>query len=294
MLRLSALLCLVGTVAAVPALVWKSEPTETVYTSSQIKPEELLNGVGVGSSAVVFLLARASSGSDSLTELAPQLSRTAASKPAEVHSHVTEMRNGALLDKEANKKGHSSLVVNLSELASKLSTKEEEIAVDASGLMSKSQAKKTKRAKQLEKANVLIVNVDANVDPQTLDLAVMEAVHHDSIDSVMLTSVRSIDEVKHERRLMEHRRLQAMEKAGRKLQQSQRRRLEDANQEENANGDDSSLEGVYYVSLTPNILAGILFFLLFATVAFIGISCMGMIAGQDVYVKKMPSVGREA
>ena len=93
---------------------------------------------------------------------------------------------------------------------------------------------------------------------------------------------------------MEHRRLQAMEKAGRKLQQSQRRRLEDANQEENANGDDSSLEGVYYVSLTPNILAGILFFLLFATVAFIGISCMGMIAGQDVYVKKMPSVGREA
>jgi hypothetical protein len=169
------------------------------------------------------------------------------------------------------------------------------MVVDASGIMSKSQAKKTKRAKQLEEANVLIVNVDANVDPQILDRAVMEAVQHDSIDSVMLTSVRSVDEVKHERIMMEHRRLQAMEKAGRKLQQSQRRRLEDANQEENANADnDSSLEGVYYVSLTPNILAGILFFLLFSTVAFIGISCMGMIAGQDVYVKKMPSVGREA
>lgn len=292
MLRLSALLHLVGTVVAVPALVWKSEPSETVYTSSQIKPEELLNGVSVGSSAVVFLLARAPSGSDSLTALAPQLSRTAESQPAEVHSYVTEMRNGAFLGKEASKQGHASLVVNLSELSSKLSSKAEEIVVDATGIMSKSQAKKTKRDKQLENAKVLIVNVDANVDPQILDQAIMEAVQHDSIESVMLTSVRSVDEVKNERQMMEHRRLQAMEKAGRKLQQTQRRRLEDADQEENAN--DSSLEGVYYVSLTPNILAGILFFLLFSTVAFIGISCMSMIAGQDVYVKKMPSVGREA
>lgn len=295
MLRITALFALVGAAVAVPALVWKTEPTETVYTSSQVKPDELLNGVGVGSRAVVFLLARAASGSDSLTELAPLMSRTAESQPSEVHSYVSEMRNGVFLGKEAAKQGHASLVVNLSELSAKLSPMEEEIVVDASGgMMSKSQVKKTKRAKQLEKANVLIVNVDANVDPQTLDRAVMEAVQHDSIDNVVLTAVRSVGEVKYERRMNEQRRLQSMEKAGRKLQQSQRRRLEDADGGD-ANGDYSSdLQGVYYVSLTPNILAGILFFLLFSTIAFIGISCMGMIAGQDVYVKKLPSVGREA
>lgn len=295
MLRITALFALVGAAVAVPALVWKTEPTETVYTSSQVKPDELLNGVGVGSRAVVFLLARSASGSDSLTELAPLMSRTAESQPSEVHSYVSEMRNGVFLGKEAAKQGHASLVVNLSELSAKLSPVEEEIVVDASGgMMSKSQVKKTKRAKQLEKANVLIVNVDANVDPQTLDRAVMEAVQHDSIDNVVLTAVRSVGEVKYERRMNEQRRLQSMEKAGRKLQQSQRRRLEDADGGD-ANGDYSSdLQGVYYVSLTPNILAGILFFLLFSTIAFIGISCMGMIAGQDVYVKKLPSVGREA
>ena len=295
MLRITALFALVGAAVAVPALVWKTEPTETVYTSSQVKPYELLNGVGVGSRAVVFLLARSASGSDSLTELAPLMSRTAESQPSEVHSYVSEMRNGVFLGKEAAKQGHASLVVNLSELSAKLSPMEEEIVVDASGgMMSKSQVKKTKRAKQLEKANVLIVNVDANVDPQTLDRAVMEAVQHDSIDNVVLTAVRSVGEVKYERRMNEQRRLQSMEKAGRKLQQSQRRRLEDADGGD-ANGDYSSdLQGVYYVSLTPNILAGILFFLLFSTIAFIGISCMGMIAGQDVYVKKLPSVGREA
>jgi len=299
MLRLTALLSLLASATAVPALVWKSEPSETVYTSSQIKPEELLNGVGSGESAVVFLLARAESGSESLTELAPQLSRIADSRPSEVHTYVSEMRNGAFLDKEAGKQGHASLVVNLSELSTKLSAplEDEEVVVEATGMMSKTQAKKTKRAKQLEKANLLIVNVDANVDPLILEEAVLQAVDHASIDNVVLTAVRSVNEVKHERFVKEQRRLQSMEKAGRKLQQSQRRRLEDANEdgEEEENGQNNSdLEGVYYVSLTPNILAGILFFLLFSTITFIGISCMGMITGQDLYVNKMPTIGREA
>jgi hypothetical protein len=33
---------------------------------------------------------------------------------------------------------------------------------------------------------------------------------------------------------------------------------------------------------------------LFSVVTYIGVSCMGMISGQTVYVTKMPSIGREA
>ena len=54
------------------------------------------------------------------------------------------------------------------------------------------------------------------------------------------------------------------------------------------------MSGVYYVLMTPNILAGILFLLLFTLIAMIGLNCMGAIAGQDVFVSKMPTVGREA
>jgi len=308
MLRITALFALIASATAAPALVWSKESSsiETVYTSAPIKPEELLNDVvPVGSSAVVFLLARdGSSGSETLTGIAPLLSRTAESQPSVVHSHVSEMKNGGLLQKTGTQQGHDSLVVNLEELSLKLNVVaaplEAEVVVDsaAATMMSKTQAKKSKRAKQLEKANLLIVNVDAGVDPEQLDAAVMQAVGHAGIDNVVLTAVRGVNEVKHERRLMEERRLTSMHKAGRKLQQQQqqRRRLEDAQQDgdENQNNNNSDLEGVYYVSLTPNILAGILFFLLFATVTWIGVSCMGMISGQDLYVKKMPTIGREA
>jgi hypothetical protein len=70
------------------------------------------------------------------------------------------------------------------------------------------------------------------------------------------------------------------------------RRLEQQNDDANAGNKD--MTGVYYVQMTPNILAGILFGLLFAFIAYTGISCMGMITGQDVFVTKMPTVGREA
>jgi hypothetical protein len=33
---------------------------------------------------------------------------------------------------------------------------------------------------------------------------------------------------------------------------------------------------------------------LFAFITYTGFSCMGMITGQDVFVAKMPTVGREA
>jgi len=90
-----------------------------------------------------------------------------------------------------------------------------------------------------------------------------------------------------------------MKNQGQRNLESRRRRLE---QEEEGDGDDAAnqdnnngdMSGVYYVSMTPNILAGLLFGLLFIVVTWIGVSCMGAISGQDVYVSKMPTIGREA
>ena len=266
---------------------------------------------GTGTS-VVFLLARGQKGLESLTPLAPQLSRVAQLPPSHVYSHVAGVQSGAYLQKLQHESS-SSLVVSLDEWSNKMnntinSIVEETVVVDAasgissSTLPSKTQIKQTKRAQQLERAKTLIVDVDANVDPDRLDAAVAAAVQHSRIiERVVLTAVRGVDEVKRERVLLEQRRLQKMHQAAGRQNNNRHRRLE---QEEEAQGDDangnnnndnnSDMEGVYYVSLTPNILAGILFFFMFATVTWTGISCMGMIQGQEIYVHKMPTIGREA
>ena len=56
-----------------------------------------------------------------------------------------------------------------------------------------------------------------------------------------------------------------------------------------ANGSDST----YYVAMTPNILAGILFGFLFVFVTIIGMTCMNDIEGQTIFVDRMPHVGKE-
>jgi hypothetical protein len=63
------------------------------------------------------------------------------------------------------------------------------------------------------------------------------------------------------------------------------RRLADANA---ADGD-----ATYYVHMTPNILTGILFMILFTTVILVGTGCMNQIVGQTVFVSKQPAVGKE-
>jgi len=313
MLRLTTVvLALIASASASPALVWNSAQPEqeTVYTSASAEPEDVLlsSSSGTGTS-VVFLLARGEKGMEGLTPLAPQLSRVAQLPPSHVYSHVAGVQSGAYLQKQAKQHESSSLVVSLDEWNTKLnntinsSMEEETVVVDAASgistttIPSKTQIKQTKRAQQLEQANLLIVNVDAGVDPERLDAAVAAAVQHASVERVVLTAVRGVDEVKHERVLLEQRRLQKMHQAGLLQSNNRHRRLE----QEEAQGDDannnnynSDMEGVYYVSLTPNILAGILFFFMFATVTWTGISCMGMIQGQEIYVHKMPTIGREA
>ena len=156
-----------------------------------------------------------------------------------------------------------------------------------------------KRARDLAKANVFVVNVSGKGDVTEVDAAISGAIDNQHVDSVVLAGVRSIHEVKHERYLLSKRKMTAMEQEGSKLQDSRRRRLEQ--QDEQANDDavnnnnqNEDMSGVYYVYMTPNILSGLLFLLLFIVIAYTGISCMGSIQGGDTFTDKMPSIGREA
>jgi len=307
------LLSILGSALAAPAVVWKNGQTEaTVRTSTELKASDLLSEVltvepEVDSlSSVIFVIGRSEDGTESLSALASSGALPNVQKEYDnadcIHHHVSGIESPDAMVRSATQvgAGHKVVPVSLGELNSKLESigdsSKIEVDVAEGGVMSKAQKYAYKRSKDMAGATVLIVKVDPRADSSVLDRAVVSAIQHKSVSSVVLTAVRSHDEVKHERFQENRRRLSKMKTTGRQG----RRRLEDQQQEEdngdqqqnNNNNDD--MTGVYYVSMTPNILAGILFTLLFATVTWIGISCMGMIQGQDVYVKKMPMVGREA
>jgi hypothetical protein len=293
MMRTAVLSLLLAVASAVPAIVWKSENAigSTLHTSEEVKATDLLSELNSGIH-VVFLLARGNSGSESLTVTAPLLSQVSAKDATAIHHHVSGIQSGASMVSDIGKMGHVPLLVNLNELSLKLNQSEPAVVeVDAAGgMMTKTEFKQSKRSLALEKANVLVVNVAADTAPEVLDAAVVLAIEHSRVENVILSAVRSIDEVKHERNMDARRRLVAQQNAGENMHG---RRL-DQNQNDDGSSSSQDMSGVYYVQLTPNIFAGILFFLLFSTVTWIGISCMGMIAGQDVYVTKMPTIGREA
>ena len=52
---------------------------------------------------------------------------------------------------------------------------------------------------------------------------------------------------------------------------------------------DSSSSPTYYVYMTPNIMAGVLFGFLFIFISIIGFSCMNDLEGQTVFVSKVRS-----
>lgn len=165
----------------------------------------------------------------------------------------------------------------------------------------KATMKLSKRYRMIDQANWFIVTVPYTIDPNVLDTILVQTIQHEQIQNVVLSGIRSVEEVKYERMLQMRRTLfskttivgSASLSTGSTSNNKYHRRLQE---EENAqDGDDSNdLSGIYYVQMTPNILAGLLFFAMFFVVALIGFSCMNMIAGQDVYVNVMPSIGREA
>jgi hypothetical protein len=313
--RTSAILSLVLAVAtAAPAIVWKSDDAAlekgAVYTSHEIKATDLLSelhGSSAGKLSVVFLLARGDSGSELLTTTAPLLEKVSEKRQSAsfVHHHVSGIQSGARLVNDAVQRfpNNAPLLLNLQELGLKLNeTSETEASVEmdgsSGGMLSKREFKQSKRARALAAASLLVVNVAADTSPDVLDAAVAHAIEHENVGTVVLSAVRSIDEVKQERTMAAKRRWLAQNSgtAATKQTAGHRRLEEDANgaAAENNAANNKDMTGVYYVAMTPNILAGLLFFGMFVTVTWIGISCMGMISGQDVYVKKMPSIGREA
>jgi hypothetical protein len=299
-----------SSVTAAPAVVWRSgkQASPVVHSSNDVSAMDLLSSVLVGSDdfalpAVVFLVGRNEDGSDGLSKLSSEGSLpTVASKydHAEcIHHSVSGVESPASIVKDAlgTKSGNRPLQVTMTEFSSKLLSLDEpvqEMEISGDGLMSKAVKVAGKRSKAVNSSNLFIVTIDPNADPAAIDRAIADAIEHSSVGSVVLSAVRSTTEVKRERVLQNRRRAESMyikNQSKSKLMPGSRR-LEDANQD--GDGDDADMSGVYYVSMTPNILAGILFFLLFAVVTYTGISCMGMIIGQDVYAKKLPPIGREA
>lgn len=255
-------------VSATPALVWSGESVESsVYTSHEVPASELFDDSA--SLQIVFLLGRGSDGGESLTHKAPFLSGISQKAASFVHNDVSGIESVHSVVRTASEP--TTAVVSLDDLGMKFNSSESN----------------TKKSREIQNAKVLVVNVDSETSPGVLDAAVTQAIP--LADRVVLTAIRSIGEVKAERAKINRRRLE--------MQQATYRRLEDQQEDGEDNNNDNNNQdnaGIYFVQMTPNILAGLLFFFLFATIAYIGISCMGMIAAQDTYVKKMPPVGREA
>lgn len=314
----AVLISLIGTASAAPALIWKkSAGVPTKHSSKQIDARRLIastvkstENADVPLSTVFFLVGRDENGDEALSHLTSSgLLPNVSSKYDDIHTihyHVDGIESANKVAQDAMKglktKEQDGRVVesSLTEFYAKLKSIENDVSIaeeaevlPSGQIVSKTKKQERKRDRALDKAEVLVVNVPY-VEHEALDSAVSEAILSSSIDNVVLAGIRSHEEVKRERSLAARQRFQRMTKVNGKGRQN-RRRLEDA-QDDDAADDDAAQdeEGTYYVYMTPNILAGILFILFFVGVAYTGISCMGMISGQDVYVTKYPAIGREA
>jgi hypothetical protein len=323
-----AILAASSAVSASPLVVWKSREGRSlqqsagkgvVHSSTEVKVSDLLGEVlrsevlpsnDASLAGVVFVLGRSQDGEESFSKLAargdlPQVAQKY-EQADRMHYSVSGIDSVATIVKLADTADANlrAVDVTLREFSNRMAHLGEpvgEMEVNASGpITSKTEGK---RARALSRANVLVVKVDASsTDPAEIDAAVVLAIESQAVNTVILTGARSLDEVKYERELYNRRRLEKQKEAGEamfgKMGNNERRRLEDVNN--NNNGADDALSannenaGIYYVSMTPNIFAGLLFFFMFVTTTYIAISCMDMIVGQDVYVSKMPTIGREA
>lgn len=293
---------LVSTGAA-PAVVWEGTPdslskaqhiSESVHVSSVIsstfsKDESSLD--------VFFFIGRNTDGSEALTTLASsgRLPNVASiyENAESVNHNVDNVESTHFIASKAKelfeepKSTGKVLEISLSELDRKLNG----VQIPTINKDSTSgEKKKHRRAISLDKASIIIVKADAS-ESAKLDAAVARAVDSENVANVILAGQRSNMEVKEERDNAARRRMSQLTGKSRYTQSS--RRLEDAEDDDNNNDED--LSGVYYVNMTPNIFAGLLFTIFFIFVTQVGIGCMGGIQGPpDLYVQKYPNIGREA
>jgi len=243
---LSSLLALA---AASPAMVWNkssSKMTENRYISEKIPASKLISEASLAEDSnglsLVFVVQRAKDGSDGLSALAREggLPLTQNAMGATVYTHVeglegprAALRHASLTDKAA--------ITELPMLAGKVSNN---IA-----------ASKKKSNRALREAKTVIVSIDDSVDAADLDAAIAKYITDENVSSVILTGARSALETKIAKK---------MEKKARRTQRkAPRRRLEQEDGDENEDGGDADQAGVYYVNMTPNILAGLFFFFFF-------------------------------
>ena len=293
----TAIATTLGVANAAPAIVWKngSSSSSPSHASDLIDARSLMaSSVSGGDSelsAVVFVVGRDSNGSEGLRSLAasgklPSVSEKYGSADS-IHHQVGGVESARSVARNARDAFDGKVVeVTLNEFNRKLSSITKKSEERATEKVSKSEQK---RRRDIAEADVLIVSVNPTED--AIDSSIAAAIDSSAVGSVILSSVRSIDEVKRARKL-------AVADKFAKVAPSRRssaRRLEDEANNENAdaNANNQDMAGVYFVNSTPNIFAGILFFFMFAFTAHLGLTCMNMIEGQDVYVKKMPHIGRE-
>lgn len=295
----------VASVNSAPVVVWSSlKGKECLHNSAKINAStaisEALKGhvdeENVSSlESVIFVVGRGDDGSESFTNLAASGKLPAVAQKYNdahiVHHNVDQVESirtiaNAARDAVPSLPRNAIVEASLDEFYQKLSSKNE--AAPEGRVTSQSEKHGRKRFRSLLNARVLVVKV-APEDANKLDDAVVKAV--DNVKSVVLTAIRSAKEVHLERKMTAAKHL---DKIQTNAVNHRRRRLEDANFDDGYYQADEDMTGVYYVNMTPNILSGIIFFLLFTSVAITGISCLNMIQGQDVYVKKLPPVGREA
>jgi hypothetical protein len=290
MLRIALLLsALLGTAVAAPAIVWQRDGAASApeHHSDSVSAADLMQSALSGQdSSVVFFLGRNADGTEMLNGLAsggslPRTQDKYRSAHA-IHHHVDGLESAATVRRDAMAAAASSAAtVSLSEFLSRMGDSPDNTD--------------SRRTREVQSASVLIVDVPAVTSPAEIDGAIAMAIDSSSLSSVVLTAQRSTDEVKRERQNLANNR-----KTQQTLEDAPRRRLEDqenadddanANNNKNYQGDSDTA----YVHMTPNILAGILYTIMFIVVTNIGIGCMGSIQGQgDIYVKKMPTIGREA
>ena len=309
----------IGLTTAAPAIVWKaggSSPAAPSYISEQIDTRSLLtstfnnnddSSASTGLSAVIFLVGRDADGSEGLVSMAasgklPGVQEKHAHADS-IHYHVDGVESSRTVARDARLSGGMNVVeVALEEfhrkLASLAQSEQDEGAIEeemASAVVEggkKAKKAEQKRRRAISEADVLIVSVTDKDNAAAIDSSIVKAIESKVVQNVILSSIRSTDEVKRSRTLAV---VDKMNKSARSASSvAGRRRLDENNENNNDNnGNQQQEEGVYYVNMTPNIFAGLLFFFMFVFVTHLGLSCMNMIEGQDVYVKKMPAIGRE-
>uniref|UniRef100_A0A7S1FUR0 Protein BIG1 n=1 Tax=Corethron hystrix TaxID=216773 RepID=A0A7S1FUR0_9STRA len=273
MIRTIVFLGITAAASAAPAFIFNAANNDQIYKSSAVNARSLIESIETpteGTRNVVFLLSRTEDGAEGLSTLssAKKLSKIETS-PYSLYPHVSGIDSATTImravDETSGQKGSASLS-SLRDLSSVLDS-----SVDARKFKS-----------------TIVVKID-NADADKVDEIVTTVAARDDVSTVALTSLRSISEVKAHRAESIKRKVPASRNSG---QRKQSRRLEEDG--DDAYGGSLYDPEVYFVHSTPNIFSGILFFLFFAMVTNIGLSCMGMIQGQEVFTNKSPPVGREA